>query len=492
MPTQIHKKDAEIAILLFVSTSFLTWYLSAAYFTISLDEGIYTYGGYRIAAGGIVYKDFTAFVGPILYWMEGLLYQLFGNDLTKLRLSSAASIGSICTGAYFFANSIAGRTAGLLASLSWFAVSLDLPNRMEVNHRWLSMAFYALAGAMLIASPAASRVGNCIAGCLLGAAIFTTPSFVYPAAILGVYLFFRDRSRFLPYLVGGILSCSLVTSILLWQGALTPFLEQLRWAAENYVQANHFPFGRFAWPVPTRLLLQVYLGAICIPLSLITAGLYFVWRRDLPLEFPVVFCLALIAASYPKWDAFSLFFISAPYFGLAFAIAFSLVPDALRSLVRGLLVAFLTYNLINAWTLPNRLTRIPTRGGVLMGESENALAIQNLENAIPRKSKVFVYPYMSGLYTVLDVQNPTRFEFLQPGMMTAGDEANVLADLRKSPPDFIFWQSLSDEDIRRIWPSSNPDRHRFRLLEQWIREGYEQGLGISESNIRHSVWAKKR
>ncbi len=492
MPTQIHKNNAAIAGLLFLITSFLTWYLSSAYFTSSLDEGIYTYGGTRVAGSQIVYKDFAGFVGPIVYWSEGLLATIFGNDLTKLRLSTAASLGAIVVGMYFFVKSIAGRSAALLSIITWFAVTVDLPNRMEVNHRWLSMAFYSLAGIALIASSPRNKLWNLVAGCLLGLALFTTPSFAYSALILGVYLFLRDRHRFLPYLLGGILSCSLVTLVLIWQGALLPYVEQLRWAVGNYVQANRFTYGSFSTAIPWRYFLQVYMGAMSIPLGLVMAGVSIVWRKDLPLEFPLLFCIALFGTCFPKWDAYSMLYISAPYFGMAFAIAFSLVPEALRSLVRGLLLAYLTYVLICAWTLPNRMTMMPTRAGVLMGVEANALAMEKLENAIPRKSKVFVYPYLSALYTLLDVENPTRYEYLQPGMMTAQDEASVLTDLKKSPPDFIFWQNLPDADIRRVWPSSNPDRHRFTRLEQWIPQEYEPGIEITESNIRGRVWKRKR
>lgn len=492
MKIQIHKNNAAIAGLLFLITSFLTWYLSSAYFTSSLDEGIYTYGGTRVAAGQIVYKDFAGFVGPVVYWSEGLLVTIFGNDLTKLRLSTAASLGAIIVGMFFFVKSIAGRTAALLAVVTWFAVTLELPNRMEVNHRWLSMAFYSLAGIALIASPAANKLWNLMAGCLLGLAIFTTPSFAYSALILGVYLFLRNRQRFLLYLLGGILVCSLVTLVLLWQGALLQYVEQLRWAVDNYVQANRFTYGSFSTSVPWRYFFQVYMGAVSIPLGFAMAGAYLICRKDLPLEFPIVFCIALFGTCFPKWDAYSMLYISAPYFGLAFAIAFSLVPEALRSLVRGLLLAYLTYTLIYALTLPHRMTLMPTRAGVLMGVDANAIVLEKLENAIPRKSKVFVYPYMSALYTLLDVENPTRYEYLQPGMMTADDETSVLTDLKKSPPHFILWQNFPDADLRRVWPSSNPDRHRFTRLEQWIPQAYEPGIEITESNIRGRVWTRKR
>ena len=476
---------------LFFSAFLLTWYLTASYFTASLDEGIYLNGGHRIAEGQILYKDFFAFIGPITYWIEGLLYAIFGNSIPHLRLSTAFSIAAITLGAYTLANTIAGRTAGLVSSALWLSIAIDLPNRMEVNHRWLSLAFYSLAFVVFLGKPAGPGIVNSIVGVLLALSVFTTPSFAVSTALILVYLYTRNRKAFVPVLAGSLAAAILILAILAWQGALIPFYQGILWAMDNYGQANRFDYGRFGAIMPWRYFLQVYLGAIVIPLGSMLALATLWMKRESKIEIPLVFCLALFTTAIPKWDAYSLHFISAPFFSLAFACVFAAVPEVLRLSMRGLGAALCFFFLFNAFTLPDRLSNMPSRAGQLMAADTTIRAFEILEQAIPAKSRVFVYPYMTSLYTLLDVENPARHEFLQPGMMTSTDEDTVLEDLAKTPVDFIFWQDFPDADVRRVWPSSNPDRHRFTRLEKLIREGFEPGVEVSIQTLRGRVWKRR-
>ena len=257
------------------------------------------------------------------------------------------------------------------------------------------------------------------------------------------------------------------------------------------MDANKFPYGRFPSVVPTRYFLQVYLGAICIPLFFILASGCFAWTRDRRLILPTVLCTALFTTAYPKWDAYSLFFISGPFFVLCFALAYRFIPDSLQHLAQGLSLAVFAYLLIGAWTLPDRLTVIPTRAGTLMGDPASERVMAKLEARIPARSSVFVYPYLTGLYALLDVEVRLRHDYLQPGMMNAQDENLVLEDLRKTPPQFIFWQNFPDADIVRLWPNSNPAKHRFTRIETWIRERYQPDIETTESNIRGQLWVLK-
>lgn len=491
MPPKILNSPLTQALLLFTASSLLTRYLCGSYFGASLDEGIYLNGGHRIANGQHLYLDFFSFIGPLIYWVQAALASLFGNHLPSLRWSTALSVGAICVGTFYSARAVAGSSAGLIGTMIWLGVWLDLPNRMEVNHRWLSSGFNALAIAVLLGAPASHRIGNLLAGIFMGLAIFTTPSFALCAGLMGCYFLIADRPRFWPYLLGGSISCLTIVGILAAQGSLQAFLDGIRWAAENYVDANKFPYGRFPSVVPIRYFLQVYLGAICIPLFFILVGGFFAWTRDKRLILPTVLCAALFTTAYPKWDAYSLFFISGPFFVLCFALVYRLIPDKLQDLAQGLSLAVFAYLLIGAWTLPGRLTIIPTRAGTLIGDSASERVMAKLEASIPARSSVFVYPYLTGLYSLLDVECRPRRDYLQPGMMTAQDEKMVLEDLIKDPPQYIFWQNFPDADILRLWPNSNPAKHRFTRLEAWIRERYQPDLETTESNIRGQVWVLK-
>jgi hypothetical protein len=487
MAASILRNPTLIATLLFLAGAVQSWLFTANYFGASLDEGIYLNGGQRIAAGDRLYVDFFGFVGPLTYWLQALLYQLFGNQIPMLRLSTAVSVGAIVSGLFCLGKRVGGVACGVVGSLLWLGVWLDLPNRMEVNHRWVSMAFFSIAMTALLSE---RRHGRFIGGVATGFAIFTTPSFAVCAGIVGLYLLVMERPRFWPYVIGGICSCSLVVGVLAAQGSLGAFLEGIRWAAQNYGDANRFPYGRFPAEVPWRYFLQVYMGAICIPISLGMLALYWLWKRDARLLLPAVLGLALLCTAYPKWDAYSLHFISGPYFVLIFCIVYLLVPEPLKQLAQGLSLALFTYLLINAWALPGRLTVIPTRAGTLVGSDSSARTMEQLEQVIPAKSTLFVYPYLTGLYALLDTRNEVPHDYLQPGMMTSSDEDLVLVALEKKPPQFVFWQDFPDADILRLWPNSNPDKHRFTRLEDWIRQHYRPDLEIVASNIRGRVWVR--
>jgi len=423
-----------IALLLFFAGALLSFHLTANYFGVSLDEGIYLNGGQRIASGESIYVDFFAFIGPVIYWIQAGLYSIFGGRLPSLRWSTAISVGAIVAGLSFFVRQISGTTCGLLGSLVWLGVWLDLPNRMEVNHRWVSMAFFALATAILLCAPAASKLLNALAGVLLAFAIFTTPSFAVSALMIAGYLAFRERPRCRAFLSGLILGCLGLAGILAVCGQLVPFMDGMVWAAQNYVDANRFPYGRFPNEVPKRYFLQVYMGAIVIPSSIVAATLYAWLKRDSRLVAPIAYCLALFGATYPKWDAYSLHFVSGPYFMLLFAVLYLLIPNPLKNLAEGIALILFAYLALSTWMLPDRLTLIPTRAGTLMGAEVNVEVIETLEKAIPPKSTLLVYPYLTGLYTFLDARLVTRYDFLQPGMMGARDEQIMLDDVTKHPP----------------------------------------------------------
>ncbi len=491
MPSKFLYSPLLQALLLFAAASLFTRYLCGSYFGASLDEGIYLNGGHRTANGQLIYVDFFSFIGPLIYWVQAALSTLFGNQLPSLRWSTSLSVGAICIGAFYSGRAVAGTSAGLLGTIIWLGVWLDLPNRMEVNHRWLSSGFHALAIAALLGASASSRIWNWIAGVLMGLAIFTTPSFAVCAGLVGVYFLVADRARFWPYLLGGCISCFTIIGILAAQGSLQTFIEGILWAAENYTDANKFPYGRFPSVVPARYFLQVYMGAICIPLFFLLVAGSFAWTRDRALVLPTVLCAALFTTAYPKWDAYSLHFISGPFFVLCFALIYRLIPEKLQHLAQGLSLAVFAYFLISAWALPDRLTMIPTRAGTLMGDSASERVMASLEARIPAGSSLLVYPYLTGLYALLDVKNQARHDYLQPGMMTALDEEMVLVDLKKSPPQFVFWQNFPDADVLRLWPSSNPGKYRFTRLEAWIREHYRPDMETTESNIRGQVWVLK-
>jgi hypothetical protein len=73
----------------------------------------------------------------------------------------------------------------------------------------------------------------------------------------------------------------------------------------------------------------------------------------------------------------------------------------------------------------DRLSLVPTRAGYLLADEQSGLVLEKLEQTVNRGWTLFVYPYVTSLYPLLDVINPAPYVYLQPGMMNARDEART-------------------------------------------------------------------
>jgi hypothetical protein len=85
---------------------------------------------------------------------------------------------------------------------------------------------------------------------------------------------------------------------------------------------------------------------------------------------------------------------------------------------------------------------------------------------------LFAFPYEPVYYFLTAGQNPTRYLWLQPGMMSSSDESTALTKLRARPPQWIIYRDLAPADYLRIWPGSDPAHLRMKSIEDWIRANY--------------------
>ena len=94
-------------------------YFSALAFvapTNPYDEGIVLYGGARVAAGDIPYRDFFTLYGPAQFWAIGAAFRVFGTAVLGARLYVAVILAAVTGCAYFLA---ARLTSCRWAVLSW-------------------------------------------------------------------------------------------------------------------------------------------------------------------------------------------------------------------------------------------------------------------------------------------------------------------------------------------------------------------------------------
>ena len=81
---------------------------------------------------------------------------------------------------------------------------------------------------------------------------------------------------------------------------------------------------------------------------------------------------------------------------------------------------------------------------------------------------------------------PTRLDFLQPGMMTADDEIERLRELKANPPEWVIWHNLPPRTVLAIWPHSDLANLRFAHIEQFIKSNYSQAQPPDRS-VRYGI-----
>ncbi len=467
------------------------WWIAGDLFSLGVDEGIYLEGGRRVAAGQAVYRDFFVLTGPLTFWMEGGLARLGGTDIPLLRLPMLVDVAFLAWAVYWLAAQFESQ---------WFAAGLSLVflafeskvQHLVVKHRWDSAA---LATAAVLAAVAADRRGSrklwLLAGALAAAAAWATPSVVWVAVPLLLWAARRGMAPVLAYLAGGAAVTAASAGYLASQHALGPMIDAMRWTAANYMQANALPYGAGGLTSGAAaaggLLRQAGRLAVsafeALPAALPAAALAgWAWRLGKRREAAetraiaplLAVTLALVLSAWPRWSSIQLLFVAAVPFTLC-GILLHRSIDARRR--PGLYAAFLLLAAISGTqktVAAFDYNGFSTRAGFLRGTAEDAEYLEPLEQRIQPGDSLFVFPYLPALYPLLDAHNPTRYLYLQPGMMTAGDEREAIAEVEASRPRWVVMAEISRETVLAAWPGSDPSRIAMEAMHVYLRTHYRR------------------
>jgi len=483
-----------VFVLVFV---FLFWLVGHRLTLLNNDEGIYLDAGRRVAMGQTPYRDFFYLSGPGTPWVMGLSMKLFGTHLLAARLPLIFDLSLMAALVFWIARRLAGSGAAPAAAAFLFVgFSIAQTTVLLPNHRWDSgaMALSALALAWPGRGPA-RWYASTLAGLVCAAAVWITPSLGLLALTLIVWGLLDPRMRpSVPaFLAGGLAGLGAGAAVLSSQGALASMFDQLLWIGRNYSGANRMFYGQviggygalvsgssgfdlaivctilFFFTIPAWLPIAATLGwAVALRKTGREAGLT---RADV--AYLLVCGAALIAAQMPRLDLPHLMFASPVYYALSAALAARIlrgVPLTVCTII--FLLAAGTYAGFACLTRLKEQS-VQTRAGLASMNPEEARLLATLESFVKPGDSLFVFPYMPVFYFALDGRNPTRYSFLQPGMSSIQDEANVLADLHRRPPQWVIYLNIQPEDYLRIWPSSDPTRLRMESIEHFIAGGYE-------------------
>jgi hypothetical protein len=122
--------------------------------------------------------------------------------------------------------------------------------------------------------------------------------------------------------------------------------------------------------------------------------------------------------------------------------------------------------------LPGRLVSLETPVGAVRASAVDAPAVRELLSRVQPKQSLFVYPYKPLLYFLTQADNPTRYSYLQAGLMTEEDVRTALSELKARPPAWVLYMDLSQSEFERVFPSGKGFNSHHPEMENWIKANY--------------------
>jgi 4-amino-4-deoxy-L-arabinose transferase-like glycosyltransferase len=451
------------------------------------DEGILLEPAERMIAGARPYVDFFGYMTPGSYWIQAIVFRIFGVAMWTARLPVILDISVQCALVFWIAARVASARVAAAAVLIFAGFQIADPASLTSTHRWDSATFALAAVAVALSE---SRWRWWISGVLIGAAAWCTPSLLAGGGAIAIFLAIRSRRELLPF-AGGIAGAGVLgVAALLTTGSFQAFVNQLLWLRTNYSAVNIMPYGsviggysalfegsanaleRFVRGI---LVMGVALPAIVPVLGVVSlAVLYPRASQQQRRAFELLFlaCLAFIATVFPRADVAHLLFVEAlPLTICAIAIS-QLLPAGISAAVAMFTILLSAVFAGNFFTTLHDTQALASPVGTLRIAAQQAAGMRRLIAEVRPSATLFVYPYMPVQYFATQARNPTRFSFLAPGMMTRREASAALDELRARPPEWLLYMKLSEEEFVRVFPhGANLDR-RFSNLEDWLDANY--------------------
>jgi hypothetical protein len=183
---------------------------------------------------------------------------------------------------------------------------------------------------------------------------------------------------------------------------------------------------------------------------------------------------------------------------LQFAFGFALLFAAftLPGRLRVVLASVLTFGalLFAGVTLDQRLHSAPleSRVGRLVGDSNAITFAKAIQTAVKPGESLFVFPYLPLAYFLTGGKNPTRYSYLQPGMMNTQDEADAVSDLERNPPLLVLYSHVDAAAYLRVFPSSRPQDLAMPRIESWLAANYSRDPTQSLAGTGFDLLVKNR
>jgi hypothetical protein len=468
----------------FIGTALLLWWMFGNRLILATnDEGIYLDAAERILHGQRLYADFFGYMSPGSFWMQALAFRLLGVTLAAGRAPVIVYLALECALIYWLVERYASRVFAIVTTLIFLAFETADPSMITAQHRWDSGALALASIAICVASQKRWLIAS---GFLMACAALATPSVALVALVTVVWL----RTRAAWYLLGLFLG-TMVAGIALWlDGILPAFFAQLGWLSRNYSAVNVMPYGSIiggyralfagasAWELPVRccVVFCIALPAV-LPVVALVGGATLWARREGPnLSYLFLCVVALVLSTYPRSDVAHLAYVAALPYAVAGILVHRLLPAWPRAWI-GVFIGIWAIVFACQAQLPRELRTLHTPVGDVRAGAGEASAVGELLSKVQPHQSLFVYPYKPLFYFLTQAENPTRYSYIQPGLMTHEDAGIILSELKARPPDWVLYMDLNQAEFERVFPSGKKFEAHFPELEDWIKANYRPSGG---------------
>jgi hypothetical protein len=470
---------------IFIGTALvLLWMFGHRLILGTSDEGIYLDAAERILHGQKPYVDFFGYMTPGSFWMQALAFRLFGVTLAAGRVLVILYVALEGALIYWLVQRFASRAAGIVTALLFLAFQTADASMLTAQHRWDSSAFALASIALCVA---AGRGRLMASGALIACAALATPSVALVGVATLAWLLWPGGQRMRAgwYLLGIALAGTSAVIALWLNGILPALIQQLRWLSRNYSTVNAMHYGAIiggyrtlfegagGWELPLRFCVVFCLALpALLPIVALAGGIVFwVRRRETILPYLLLSVAALVASTYPRSDVAHLAYVAALPYTVAGILAYRCLSARPRAWLTLSIVVWAAVFALQA-QLPGSLEALQTPVGEVRAGAGEAPVVEELLTRVRPHQSLFVYPYKPLLYFLTQADNPTRYPYLSPGLMTNEDARLALSELQASPPEWVLYMDLDRTGFARLFPSANGFDPHFPQLEHWIQANY--------------------
>jgi 4-amino-4-deoxy-L-arabinose transferase-like glycosyltransferase len=465
------------------------------YTAMEPDEGIVLQGAERILQGQVLYRDFFSFLTPGSFYLQALLFKLFGNSFLVARTTLAIFGGLFSSIGYLLVRRVCSRRIALLSVA--LVLLTTLPYRFLVLHNWDSSLFACLTvySAIRVLESRTSIWAFALGSSAALTMLFEQSKGVGLGLGLGLgfaVLYLGDRRRFgisraaTGYIAVGLAWPFLITfGYFFSQHSLHPMLTDWLWPLQHYSTANHVRYGYQNWSESTRhtLLgtgtwsLRLFNAFVLSPsflvpvLPLVAVALFFYWTYELlwkrvsqaKLAYYVVITGALsgilLSIVVVRADIIHLMYLQ-PLYGILLAWIFDgrdipgrLFKAAHPVLTTILVLAFLAFAVPLLLRALNTPYYTETRRGAIATPAQDTV-VEYVQSQVAPGSTMLVYPYLP-LYSYFTATfNPAGYDFFQPGMNTAEQSRTILEELRSARVPGVLFEISFAQKIPSSWPGT--------------------------------------